>query len=104
MENEDKELEHRYTEFYNNYDLYMMKYILPEVYASQFASYYYRDLINGEDLRIYVGTIGDVFNFSFKFEEIRKDVEDILKIKYNLRITNDTPLTMEIISKGNEKE
>ena len=54
MENEDKELEHRYTEFYNNYDLYMMKYILPEVYASQFASYYYRDLINGDDLRIYV--------------------------------------------------
>ena len=49
-------------------------------------------------------SIRDVFNFSFKFEEIRKDVEDILKIKYNLRITNDTPLTMEIISKGNEKE
>ena len=104
MDKEDKELEERYTKFYNNYDLYMMKYVLPEVYASQFASYYYRDLINGDDLRIYIGSIGDAFNFSFKFEEIRKDVEDILKIKYNLMITSDTPLTMEIVDKGNKKE
>lgn len=89
------ELSKEYTEYYNNFDLYMEKYIVPEVYASQLASYYYRGLINGDPLTIYVGTIGEVFNYSFKFETIRKDVEELLRIKYNLIIESDTPLKLK---------
>ncbi len=95
MDIEDKELEQRYAEFYKNYDLYMIKYVIPEVFASQLASCYYRDLIIGDDLRIYIGSISDAFNISFNFADIRKDVEDILRIKYNLLITNDRPLVMK---------
>lgn len=95
MCDEDEELDERYLDYYDNYDLYMKKYIIPEVYASQLASYYYRDLMTNETLKQYIGGIGDAFNVSVKFEDIRKDIEEILKIKYNLIITNDEPVTIK---------
>lgn len=95
METDIDELSKEYSDYYDNFDLYMKKYVVPQVYARQFASYYYRGLIREETLRQYAGSIGDVFNVGFDFKDIRSDVEEILKIKYNLIITNDEPLIIK---------
>lgn len=89
-------LDKKFDEYYENYDMYMKTYVVPEVYARQLASYFYRGLlVANETLIQYVGSIGDAFNVGFDFEEIRDCVEEILKIKYNLEITNDKPLEMK---------
>lgn len=88
-------LSKEYSDYYDNFDLYMKKYVVPNVYARQLASYYHRGLIKDETLKQYTGNIGDAFNVNFSFFDIRSEVEDILKIKYNLMITNDKPLVIE---------
>ncbi len=89
-------LDKKFDEYYENYDMYMKTYVVLEVYARQLASYFYRGLlVANETLIQYVESIGDAFNVGFDFEEIRDRVEEILKIKYNLEITNDKPLEMK---------
>lgn len=89
------ELSKEYSDYYDNFDLFMKKYVVPQVYARQIVSYYYRGLIRKETLRQYASSIGDVFNVSFDFFDIRNEVEEILKIKYNLVITSDEPLIIK---------
>ena len=97
VKSEKRDLEKKYSDYYDNYDLYMMKYILPEIYSHQFYSYYYRGLIGNESLEQYVGSIGEIFNLKFDFDSIRKEVEEILRIKYNLEIVKDNPLTIKCL-------
>ncbi len=88
-------VEERFSRYYDNYDLFMKKYVVPEVYARQLAVYYYENLIGYETLYQYAGSIGNAFNVSYGFEDIRKEIEEILRIKYDLKITKDEPLIME---------
>ena len=85
----------RYDLYYKDYDEYMIE-IVKETIARQLASYYNFDLLGeNETLRQYVGSIMDAFNICFKFEDIREDVEKLLKEKYSLVILTDEPLTMK---------
>lgn len=81
--------------YYGEYDNYLLG-LLKEAIPRQLSKLYENDLIlKGESLRQYIGSITDVFNLHFEFNDIRKDVEEVLKNKYNLVIKNDTPLIME---------
>ena len=94
MNENETELEKGFSLYYDNFDLYMKKYVIPEVYARQLASIYYRNLKTNETLNQHVGSIESVFNVTFSFEDIRQEVEEILKIKYNVIITNEKPLVL----------
>lgn len=96
MCDEDKEFEKKVSLYYAEYDKYLMG-IIKEVIPRQLASLYNHNLILGENLKQYVGSIIDVFNFRIDFNAIRKDVEEVLRSKYNLVITCDEPLTMESV-------
>ena len=87
--------EKRVDLYYEDYDNYLLE-IIKEVIPKQLCSLYkYKLIRKNETLRQYIGSICDVFNFRFDFNDIRKDVEEILKVKYDLKITNDNPLIME---------
>ena len=94
MCDEDKEYEKRFSLYYDAYDKYLIE-IIKEVIPKQLASLYNHNLIIGETLKQYIGSIIDVFNFRIDFNDIRSDVEETLKIKYNLVITCDEPLKMK---------
>lgn len=94
MCDEDKEFEKRVNLYYDDYNEYLIE-VMKEVIPRQLASLYKYDLIIDETLKQYVNSICDVLSVRIKFSDIRKDVEETLKIKYNLVITCDEPLKME---------
>ena len=93
---DDRDYEKRVSLYYKDYDKYLIE-IIKEVIPRQLASLYKYDLIIDEALKQYVNSICDVLNVRVEFSNIRKDVEEILKSKYNLVIVNDNPLKMESI-------
>ncbi len=95
MKNNKKLLEKRYSQYYDNIEMYIKKYVVPEVYAYGLAGLYYKGLILDETLEQYVRSIASYFNVVLEFEDVRNDVEELLKIKYNLTIINDKPLIID---------
>ena len=94
MCDEDKEFEKRVNLYYDDYNEYLIE-VMKEVIPRQLASLYKYDLIIDETLKQYVNSICDVLNVRIEFSGIRKDVEEVLKSKYNLVIVNDNPLKMK---------
>lgn len=83
--------------YYKDYDKYLLE-IIKETIPRQLVSLYNNDLIlKQETLKQCISSITDVFNFKFDFSDIRKDVERVLKDKYNFIIVSDEPLIMESI-------
>ena len=81
--------------YYEDYDKYLIE-IIKETIPRQLVSLYNHNLIlKNEKLQRYIGSITEAFNISIDFKGIRKDVEKILKNKYNMVITSDDPLIME---------
>ncbi len=90
-----KELDKKYDLYYDEYDEYILG-ILKKATARQLSKLYEYDLlVSNETLKQHIGSISDVFNISVKFDNIRKDVELILKNKYNLVIVKDEPLVIK---------
>ncbi len=97
MEDKEKGLEQRYDDYYKEYDLYIRD-IMIKTYARQLSKYYdYGLLNNGGSLHQYVNSIGDLFNATYLFSELRNEVEQLLREKYHLVIVSDTPLEIETI-------
>lgn len=91
---DDRDYEKRVRLYYKDYDKYLIE-IIKEVIPRQLASLYKYDLIIDEALKQYVNSICDVLNVRIEFSSIRKDVEEVLKSKYNLVIVNGNPLKMK---------
>lgn len=91
---DDRDYEKRVGLYYKDYDKYLIE-VMKEVIPRQLASLYKYDLIIDEALKQYVNSICDVLNVRIEFSSIRKDVEEVLKSKYNLVIVNDNPLKMK---------
>lgn len=91
---DDRDYEKRVSLYYKDYDKYLIE-VMKEVIPRQLASLYKYDLIIDEALKQYVNSICDVLNVRIEFSSIRKDVEEVLKSKYNLVIVNDNPLKMK---------
>lgn len=94
---EEKEFEKRVNLYFDDYNKYLIE-IIKEVIPRQLVSLYNHNLIlKHEKLMQHINSISDVFNLRFNFNDIRKDVEEILKDKYNYIIVKDAPLIMKKI-------
>lgn len=94
---EEKEFEKRVNLYYDDYKRYLIE-IIKEVIPRQLVSLYNHNLIlKHEKLIQHINSISDAFNLHFNFNEIKEDVEKILKDKYNYIIVKDEPLIMEKI-------
>lgn len=89
-----KEFEDNYIPFEKVFREYMNKYVVPEVIAYQIASYHYRSiLVKSSLLRHYNGMV-NAFTYAPKFEEVKEEIINLLKIKYNLKVENEEPLIL----------
>lgn len=91
----EKEYKKYYVPFYNNMDLYLNNYILPEVIAFHLANSYYRHCLCDAELSTHIISAATLFNHNFNVNDITPQIIDILKIKYNLIITKTNPLRLK---------
>jgi hypothetical protein len=84
--------------YYDEYESYVIEFV-KEVIPRQLVKLKESDLmLKSESLKQHIGSIMDMFNLSnFDFNNIRTDIEKILKDKYGYIIKSDDPLVMEKI-------
>lgn len=93
----DKEFEEIFFPFYNNFNEYMMNYIIPDVVAFYLANSHSRNCLTDAPLRNHINSAIDVFNIRCDIESLINGVKKILKIKYNLKIVKNNPLRLRKI-------
>ena len=91
----DKEFEEVLMPYNDNLDNFVIKYIIPEVFAFQLANSYSRGCLYEEKMEQHYKTMTDVINLFPSIDIVKEPTVEILKIKYNLMITNENPLTLE---------
>ena len=91
----DKEFEEILLPFYDNYNEYMIKYVIPDTIAFYLANGYSRDCLSDCPLYNHINSAIDIFNVSCDIESLIPPIKQILKIKFNLKISNDNPLKIE---------
>lgn len=90
----DKEFEEILLPFYNNYNEYLIKFIIPDAVAFYLANGYSRNCLSDCPLINHINSALDIFNVSCNVDELIPKIELILKIKYNLEITKNKPLKL----------
>ena len=91
----EKEYKKYYEPFYNNMDLYLNNYIVPDVVAFYIANSFYRHCLCDAKLDTHIISASTLFNHNFDVNNIIPQIIDILKIKYNLVITKTNPLRLK---------
>ena len=90
----DKEFEEILLPFYNNYNEYLIKFIIPDAVAFYLANGYSRNCLSDCPLINHINSALDIFNVSCNVDELIPEIELILKIKYNPEITKNKPLKL----------
>ena len=90
----DKEFEEILLPFYNNYNEYLIKFIIRDAVAFYLANGYSRNCLSDCPLINHINSALDIFNVSCNVDELIPEIELILKIKYNLEITKNKPLKL----------
>ena len=90
----DKEFEEIYLPFYNNVNDYLNNYVIPDLVAFYLANGYSRHCLSNCPLRNHINSAIDVFNVRCNIDKLIPQIEQILKIKYNLKIIDITKLKM----------
>ncbi len=88
----DKEFEEILLPFYNNYNEYLIKFVIPEAVAFYLANGYSRNCLLDCPLNNHFNSALDIFNVRCNVDELTPKIKQILKIKYNLKIEKDNPL------------
>lgn len=83
----DKEFEEILLPFYNNYNEYLIKFVIPETVAFYLANGYSRNCLSDCPLVNHINSALDIFNVRCNVDELIPQIEFILKIKYNLNIS-----------------
>ena len=91
----DKEFEEIFLPFYDNYNEYMINYVIPDTIAFYLANGYSRDCLSDCPLYNHINSAIDIFNVSCDINSLIPEIKQILKINYNLKIVNDNPLKIE---------
>lgn len=94
----DKEFEEILLPFYNNFNNYMIKYIIPDTIAFYLANAYFRDCLFDCSLYNHINSAIDIFNINCDISILIPSIKEILKVKYNLIITNINPLIINNLS------
>ena len=90
----DKEFEEILLPFYNNYNEYIIKFVIPDAIAFYLANGYSRNCLSECPLINHINSALDIFNVNCNSDELIPEIELILKIKYNLKITKNNPLIL----------
>lgn len=93
----DKEFEEILLPFYNNYNEYIIKFIIPDAVAFYLANEYSRNCLSDGPLINHINSALDMFNVSCNVDELTPEIELVLKIKYNLEIAKNNPLKFKKI-------
>lgn len=91
----DKEFNKRYLPFYNNMNEYLNNYIIPDTVAFYLSNAYYRHCLTDNKLYNHINSAIDIFNCDCNIVSLIANVEELLKIKYNLEIININPLRLK---------
>ena len=84
--------------FYDNFDEYVVTYIMPEVIAFYIASSFYRNAMWEATFLQHYNSAKDLINmFGENEEEVKAEVFKLLRVKYALSITNENPLEIKKI-------
>ncbi len=94
----DEECEKVIDPFYENYDEYVVTYIMPEVIAFYIASSFYRNAMWEATFFQHYKSAKDIFNIDEKdYKRLKTEVIKLLRIKYSLEIISEDPLDFKRI-------
>ena len=94
----DEECKNVIDPFYDNFDKYVVTYIMPEVIAFYIASSFYRNAMWEATFLQHFNSAADVFNLPDEnYEKIKNEVIKLLRIKYALEIISEDPLDFKKI-------
>ena len=91
----EKERNQKYLPFYNNFNKYMINYIIPDTVAFYLAYSFSRNRLCNSPLYNHVNSAKNVFNIKSDTNKLIPKIEQILRIKYNLKIVNNNPLRLQ---------
>ena len=91
----DKEFEEILLPFYNNYNEYLINFVIPDTIAFYLANGHSRNCLSDCPLRNHINSAIDVFNCRCDMNKLIPKVKEILKIKYNLVVKNSNPLRLK---------
>ena len=90
----DKEFEEILLPFYNNYNEYLIKFVIPDAIAFYLANGHARNCLSDCPLIYHINSALDIFNVSCNGDELIPEIELVLKIKYNLKVVKNSPLKL----------
>ena len=89
-----KEFEEILLPFYNNYNEYLIKFVIPDAIAFYLANGYSRNCLSDCPLINHINSALDIFNVRCNVDELMPEIDLVLKIKYNLKIAKNNPLKL----------
>ena len=94
----DDEFEAVLKPFLDDYDNFILSYIMPEVIAYYIANSYYRGAMYEGSFLQHYNSAKDLINlFGEDYEQMKAEVFKLLKIKYALIVVNEDPLDLKQI-------
>ena len=93
----DKEFEEILLPFYNNYNEYLIKFVMPDAVAFYLANGYSRNCLSNCSLINHINSALDIFNVGCNIDKLIPKIELVLRIKYNLKIIKTNPLKFKKI-------
>ena len=94
----DEEFEQVLKPFLDDYDNFIVRYIMPEVIAYYIANSYYRGSMYESSFLQHYNSAKDLINlFGEDYEQMKAEVFKLLKIKYALIVVNEDPLDLKQI-------
>lgn len=91
----DKQFEEILLPFYNNYNEYLINFVIPDTIAFYLANGYSRNCLSDCPLINHINSALDIFNVNCNVDELIPEIELVLKIKYNLKIAKNNPLKLK---------
>ena len=94
----DEECKNVIDPFYDNFDEYVVIYIMPEVIAFYLASSFYRNAMWEATFLQHYNSAKDIFNIDEKdYKKLKAEVIKLLRIKYSLEMVSENPLDFKRI-------
>ena len=91
----DKEFEEILLPFYNNYNEYLINFVIPDAVAFYLANGYSRNCLSDCPLINHIYSALDIFNVRCNVNDLMQQIKLILRIKHNLKIVKNNPLKIE---------
>ena len=91
----DEEFEKISATFYDNFNEYLIIYVLPDVVAFYLANSHYRNCLAESPLENHINSVQSIINIKCNITELITSIKEVLRIKYNLKIIQINPLKLE---------